>query len=521
MKFIQALKGALVITALGLSTAGATTYYVSPTGNDGSAGTTASQAWKTLARVNQAPLQGGDSVLLQRGGVWHEQIAVRGGRAGAPVTYGAYGTAASLPVIDGADVLTGVRKIGTDTYRAPLKGTVGKVFIGASYLVEQVPLKQASSSAESLSTAGTFFSDGDSLLVHTAPQKGDVPVLEVSTPTRRYAMENRGQMYVVVQDLAMVRTYNSAFVSRPTMSNKGSQHLEGSNITVQRCQFVNYGSPSDYRYNDYAEDAGEGAIYIAGFHDSANQEQPLPNINVLENKVGRYDSHGTIDYDRAGILIRNTTGAVIRGNMVATQTAMGLRVADNYNNAQNDTAQISFNVMTENQGNISIAGCIGCRVVMNWIQNSSGFGIGIGKGMIATSDKPEFIGNVILQLRPSADGTLYNGVDCNAGTKRGVARGNMISAVANYSFTLEADNGQGCTGWTLEQNTFDARANVTYLGKSAGRMGCLYVQAPAQTGLAMRGNRMVANASYPRCVAYGADSMTDTTHDRTPSEVPQ
>jgi hypothetical protein len=80
------------------------TYYVSPTGNDGNAGTSPSAPWQTIARVHsfQASLRPGDSVLLQRGGVWSEQLDITNmnGSSGFPITIGNYGTG-NLPVIDG------------------------------------------------------------------------------------------------------------------------------------------------------------------------------------------------------------------------------------------------------------------------------------------------------------------------------------------------------------------------------------------------------------------------------------
>lgn len=81
-----------------------TCYYVSPSGNDSNLGTSPSAPWKTIAKVKsfQANLLPGDSVLLQRGGVWSEQwdITSMNGSSGLPITLGAYGTGA-LPVIDG------------------------------------------------------------------------------------------------------------------------------------------------------------------------------------------------------------------------------------------------------------------------------------------------------------------------------------------------------------------------------------------------------------------------------------
>ena len=44
-----------------------TTYYVSPTGSDTATGTSAADAFKTVAKVNSLDLDGGDSVLFEGG----------------------------------------------------------------------------------------------------------------------------------------------------------------------------------------------------------------------------------------------------------------------------------------------------------------------------------------------------------------------------------------------------------------------------------------------------------------------
>ena len=43
-------------------------FFVDPDGDDSAAGTSAAQAWRTVARVNQQQLKPGESVLFKRGG---------------------------------------------------------------------------------------------------------------------------------------------------------------------------------------------------------------------------------------------------------------------------------------------------------------------------------------------------------------------------------------------------------------------------------------------------------------------
>jgi hypothetical protein len=83
-------------------TAGAATYYVDSTsGSDARSGTSAAQAWKTLAKASQAPLAPGDRLLLDRGGVWSGKLAISpSGTASTPIVISAYGTG-NLPLIHG------------------------------------------------------------------------------------------------------------------------------------------------------------------------------------------------------------------------------------------------------------------------------------------------------------------------------------------------------------------------------------------------------------------------------------
>ena len=68
------------------------TFYVdATTGDDGRDGLSPQAAWRSLRKVNIAPLRPGDTVLFRRGGVWRGQLLPRSGDENAPITYGAYG----------------------------------------------------------------------------------------------------------------------------------------------------------------------------------------------------------------------------------------------------------------------------------------------------------------------------------------------------------------------------------------------------------------------------------------------
>src|SRR5688500_13062406 len=64
-----------------------TTYYVSPAGNDGAAGTSPQSAFRSVARVNALDLQPGDQVLFEGG----KTFALPAG-SGAEKASGAFGS---------------------------------------------------------------------------------------------------------------------------------------------------------------------------------------------------------------------------------------------------------------------------------------------------------------------------------------------------------------------------------------------------------------------------------------------
>ena len=73
--------------------ASATTFYISPHGNDNASGLVPSQAWRTVHKVNQTVFSPGDTILFEGGATFKGPLIFNrngGGTAGAPIVIGSY-----------------------------------------------------------------------------------------------------------------------------------------------------------------------------------------------------------------------------------------------------------------------------------------------------------------------------------------------------------------------------------------------------------------------------------------------
>ncbi len=91
------------------------TFYVDATeGADTNTGTAENQAWKTITKVNGYTFWPGDRVLFQRGETWTGTalLVAWSGAAGAPITFGSYGSGA-LPIVTYASAYAYLLSDGT------------------------------------------------------------------------------------------------------------------------------------------------------------------------------------------------------------------------------------------------------------------------------------------------------------------------------------------------------------------------------------------------------------------------
>lgn len=151
-------------------------YHISPSGNDAHDGTR-QHPWRSLHHAGLARLQPGDSVLLERNGVFRQMLVIAAsGTAALPIYIGAYGSG-DAPVISGAEqaapaAWTRDTVNGTEVFKTPFSADAPFFYISGSryyparipdgnnyFYITQLTFGSAAQVCPGV-TASTFFQDG-------------------------------------------------------------------------------------------------------------------------------------------------------------------------------------------------------------------------------------------------------------------------------------------------------------------------------------------------------------------------
>lgn len=154
-----------------------TTYFVSPTGSDGAAGTATGTAWQTLAKVNGFSFTNGDTIQFQAGGTFRGTTDPLIQVSASSLTFTSYDTGAN-PVLSGGTVVTGFSVFSGNTYSASLATLVGVPPIVTYNNGTTTTVLTAGSAAGTL-TANQYFFSAATLYVNlggTNPSAGTIEV---------------------------------------------------------------------------------------------------------------------------------------------------------------------------------------------------------------------------------------------------------------------------------------------------------------------------------------------------------
>lgn len=354
----------------------AQTYYVSPTGNDNNSGTSPSQAWATISKVNATSFTPGSSILFQDGGNWYDTLnATSSGTVSAPITYGTYGSGPS-PTIWGSNVLNAgafEQVAGTSntdpTYAMTYSTTVNSVLEDHQFLHSAALVDTSASSSAPDSTFINYVESTPDTWYYDSTNKVDA--LYVNTGTTISATDGHVYTAAVRQESVYSAGYSNLVFNginvEETASYNGGYGYNiqgGSNVTVENSTaiatgkhayaaidttgFVGANLTTSYSMPD--QGLGGASAYVAFSDASRNGDTSTWNNDTYTNPNGVYSafvSHGS----------PNAIGSITITNMVGQNSGIDIQPTSN---TEKDTIQ--GGVLTGNNTGITISGGSGALI---------------------------------------------------------------------------------------------------------------------------------------------------------------
>lgn len=264
-----------------------TTYYVSNNGDNRNSGTSQGQAWQTLDKLSDIQLSPGDSILLEKGSVFHGFLHLKDvhGTAGAPIRVGTYGTG-SRPVINARGEGVWYQDYGAAMDNA---GHRSKGYVSSAILLYDVDYVEVSG-------------------LELTNESDDAEYIQNGLSNTSARMDRTGVAGIAKDGGTMEHVYLDDLYIHDVDGNLQDKHMNNGGV-----QF-NVSKPKD-----------ESATGIARYHDIR-----ITNCHVK-------------DVSRAGIVVGYTylhprfNGTAISDSTARTYGHTNIYIADNYvQNAGND-----------------------------------------------------------------------------------------------------------------------------------------------------------------------------------------
>jgi len=223
----------------------------------------------------------------------------------------------------------------------------------------------------------------------------------------------------------------------------------------------------------------------------------ITNISIRDNTVGAISSVNNDSINRVGILAQGTTGAIIRGNNIATTNVSSIWLGS----SGVDNVVERNDIHDGYGGGITIDAQTRCVARYNEIHDLAGLGIGFNNG----SSDTELYYNVIHDLTDTT--VTWNGIDINNSAAGGVCHNNTVYAVFRHCFVIDGDS----TDWVVKNNIFDASAGTTSGAHGFGDLRIIGIgnrDEAGNTGFIEDNNLVLKHASWDY---YGASGAGDGT----------
>lgn len=238
-------------------------------GNDGNNGHAENAAWKTLARLLQAPVLPGDTILLRRGGIWRESLNITSsGENSAPISVGAYGDG-DPPSVRGSDSYSSP---GQWRYEGEGLWYIDDLRDDPGILIRDGQLAARRTGKDELADPWDFWYDGASRRLYVRLDTNPAAVASlIEVPTREFVVGPLGANYLRLADLdfrhprkttLLIWEGDHIVLERCACLQSPGTHLQigqGSNYTrVAGCQFDDWNTTGQESYGIQAVEAGSG-----------------------------------------------------------------------------------------------------------------------------------------------------------------------------------------------------------------------------------------------------------------------
>jgi hypothetical protein len=277
-----------------------TTYYVDASeGLDANDGKDPGRAWKTVSKVNGSTFSARDRILFKRGEVWRETLTIpSSGTVGNPITFGAYGTSATLPTFYGADTVTGSWTNSSGSiYWATWTFASNNVFQNETPLLKKTALA-------SVTAAGQFFYDSGASRLYVWTTDSTSPstkTIEASTNGPNFYGIIRGlnKDNLIIENLRAVKT-----------NYTGIYCEECDNVVVR---------------GNTLEQTFQNSITVVGNLGQANPTNISVESNtILNSGTGRGITAGT-ESECVGINMQGVQNGWVTNNYITGQGGEGIQ----------------------------------------------------------------------------------------------------------------------------------------------------------------------------------------------------
>ncbi|MET9516847.1 right-handed parallel beta-helix repeat-containing protein [Streptomyces sp. NPDC002994] len=480
-----------------------TTYYISPDGDDRSAGTSPGEAWRSLARAERTALEAGDKLLLKGGALFAGSLTVGEGEAGnaeRPVVIGSYGGGRATVA-------------ATDSPGVSIYNTAG---------VEIHDLKVTGKGSSFVRDGGiNLFSDlpGSKKLDHVAVSEVDISGFRAGIAVGG-ADGSTGFKNVRVSQAKLHDNKDVGLLTYGPDFNADRPSYAHQNIRIERVEaHHNSGDPKTTETH-----SGNG-IVLGGVRDAtvrdssahdngtrASAESPAGPVGIwaydatevlLEHNTSFRNRTGTA-VDGAGFgLDSNVSSSTIQYNLAFQNDGPGYYVYANKKNGAHRDNTIRYNIATDNGRKLPVNGALA-------IHGEDIRDLDIYQNTLVMSDSPNGPGPAI-RLREGQTGvTVRNNILVTDGAplitaEKGLEPRNVVLQGNNYSTAA----GSWSIDWAARTYPdLDAWRTATGQERADGRPSGLSV-GPCFAGGELPGIRSAEDASMivPDCTALAGKGL--------------